>query len=443
MGRDTEGTGAQVGRLVGRAGVVGLSRLVGAGLTFGAQLLLARWMGPDALGVYVLVFAVCTILALVCGLGLPSAAPRFLAEAQAANEPGLVLGFIKRSREITVGFSLALSAGAVIAAIVYPLSVPFSPTVILPAAIMLPLMAVTRLQVMFELSLGRPAHAFMPEFVLRPTLFLLLLTALWLFNTLGAPHVLWAQALAIACTCAVQFWLFRTAPVERPPGGRLFFRTRTWLITAAPLLAFDVFTSYFAEINVLLLGTMAPPADVAVLHVAFRIAMLIGIGIHALESAMLADTARHRASGDTAMLRQSIGEANSVRLCGGAAAVAVLVAFGPFLLDLFGPDFRAGQFALVVLLLAQLIAVLSGPTAQVLSVSGGERDCAFAVGLALAATVGLQAILVPWLGLDGAAIAALGGTVTWHLALLGLARRRLGFVPIELRWPTRRHAQEG
>ena len=97
------------------------------------------------------------------------------------------------------------------------------------------------------------------------------------------------------------------------------------------------------------------------------------------ESAMLADTARHRARGDTAMLRRFIGEANTVRLGGGAAAVAVLIAVGPLLLDLFGPDFRAGQFALVVLLLAQLIAVMSGPTAQVLSVSGGERGCAFAV----------------------------------------------------------------
>jgi O-antigen/teichoic acid export membrane protein len=136
------------------------------------------------------------------------------------------------------------------------------------------------------------------------------------------------------------------------------------------------------------------------------------------------------------------GEANTIRLCGGAAAVAVLIATGPFLLDLFGRDFRAGQFALVILLLAQLVAVMSGPAAQVLSISGGERDCAFAVGLALAATVLLQAMLVPTLGLDGAAVAALAGTLTWNISLLCFARRRLGFVPIELRWPTRRSAKE-
>jgi O-antigen/teichoic acid export membrane protein len=92
----------------------------------------------------------------------------------------------------------------------------------------------------------------------------------------------------------------------------------------------------------------------------------------------------------------------------------------------------------VILLLAQLTAVMSGPTAQVLSVSGGERDCAFAVGIALAVTVLLHAALVPALGLEGGAVAALGGTVTWNLTLLGFARRRLGFVPIELRWPAGR-----
>jgi O-antigen/teichoic acid export membrane protein len=47
--------------------------------------------------------------------------------------------------------------------------------------------------------------------------------------------------------------------------------------------------------------------EVAVLHVAFRIAMLIGFGVHALESAILPSTARYQADGDTGSLRRSIG----------------------------------------------------------------------------------------------------------------------------------------
>jgi O-antigen/teichoic acid export membrane protein len=98
--------------------------------------------------------------------------------------------------------------------------------------------------------------------------------------------------------------------------------------------------------------------------------MLTGFGVHATESAILPSTARYHADCDTGSLRRSIGEANTVRLCGGAAAVLIMIAAGPFLLGLFGQSFRSGYPRLVLLLIAQMIGVLAGPTAQLLSVSG-------------------------------------------------------------------------
>jgi len=236
----------------------------------------------------------------------------------------------------------------------------------------------------------------------------------------------------------VQLWLFRSVPEPRPSRTDAVYRTRLWLATAMPLLTVDVFTSYFAEINVLAFGIFASPDEVAVLHVAFRIAMLIGLGVHAIESAILPKTARHRATGDTIALRRSIGEANTVRLLGGLVAVAAVIAAGKPLLGLFGDQFRSGYCALVLLLLAQLTGVVAGPAAQLLSVSGGERDCARAVAVSLTSTLLLQALLVPASHLNGAAAAVLAGTIIWHGTLLWLANRRLGFLPIQLLWPSAR-----
>ena len=115
-----------------------------------------------------------------------------------------------------------------------------------------------------------------------------------------------------------------------------------------------------------------------------------------------------------------------------------MIGAGPFLLGLFGSGFRTGYPALVLLLLAQMVGVFAGPTAQLLSVSGGERDCAGAVALSLASTCLLHLWLVPRFGLNGAAVAVLAGTVVWHGSLLWLANRRLGFMPIGLLWPSLR-----
>jgi len=420
---------------VGRAGLVGGPRAIGAALTFGAQVLLARWMGAEQLGTYVLVFALCTVGALVCSLGLPSAAPRFIAEAMARAQPGLLSGFLRRSRQITFAAAAIL---ALLGLVVWLIEAPAGQErLAFAAAFMLPLMAYIRLQVMLDLSLARTAQAFVPEFILRPALFLVVLTGVWtLMASLSAVSALWAQAVAVAAAAFVQWTVFRSAPERSLAAATPRYATDKWLITAVPLLTVDLFTSYFAEINLLAFGALASTDEVAVLHVAFRIAMLIGFGVHAIEAAILPSTARYQANGDTGALRRSIAEANTVRLCGGAAAVLIMIAAGHFLLGLFGQSFRSGYPTLVLLLIAQMIGVLAGPTAQLLSVSGGERDCARAVALSLAATCLVQLVLVPRFGLGGAAAAVLTGTAVWHGSLLWLANRRLGFMPVGLLWPT-------
>ena len=89
-----------------------------------------------------------------------------------------------------------------------------------------------------------------------------------------------------------------------------------------------------------------------------------------------------------------------------------------------------------------MVGVFAGPTALLLSVSGGERDCAGAVVLSLACTCLLHLWLVPRLGLNGAAMGVLAGTVVWNGSLLWLAKCRLGFLPIGLLWPSLRHGKK-
>jgi len=177
--------------LVARAGLVGGPRAIGAALTFGAQVLLARWMGAEQLGTYVLVFSLCTVGALVCSLGLPSAAPRFIAEAMAREQPGLLSGFLRRSRQITFTVAGLL---ALLGLVVWLIEAPAGQErLAFAAACMLPLMAYIRLQVMLDLSLARTAQAFVPEFVLRPALFLVVLAGIWtLMSSLSAVSALWA-----------------------------------------------------------------------------------------------------------------------------------------------------------------------------------------------------------------------------------------------------------
>ena len=87
-------------------------RVVGAGLAFASQVLLARWMGGHAFGIYSSVAVVVAIAGSLCVLGFGSAALQFIPAYVAKAETGLVAGFMR------AGASIALFGSGLAAALI-------------------------------------------------------------------------------------------------------------------------------------------------------------------------------------------------------------------------------------------------------------------------------------------------------------------------------------
>ena len=85
-----------------------LIRCVSAALVYGTQILLARWMGGFAFGVYVYVWTWVLLLGGLVDFGLSSAAQRFVPEYSKLSQWDLLRGFLRGSRLIT----LVLATGA-------------------------------------------------------------------------------------------------------------------------------------------------------------------------------------------------------------------------------------------------------------------------------------------------------------------------------------------
>ncbi|MBA2578221.1 MAG: oligosaccharide flippase family protein [Euzebyaceae bacterium] len=79
--------------------------------------------------------------------------------------------------------------------------------------------------------------------------------------------------------------------------------------------------------------------------------------------------------------------------------------FAPFLLQVFGREFVAGQTALLILAGAMLIAAVSGPVDVVLLMGGKSWWSLVNWGMAFVVNVVLNLVLIPSHGINGAAIA--------------------------------------
>ena len=108
--------------------------------------------------------------------------------------------------------------------------------------------------------------------------------------------------------------------------------------------------------------------------------------------------------------------------------------FSPVLLTVFGREFDAGAIVLAVLGAAGLFAAAAGPVDMLLLMAGRSTSSLFNNGAALVVNVVLNLILIPTIGMSGAALAWAASLVIRNALPLIQVRRQLDLHPFGHRW---------
>jgi O-antigen/teichoic acid export membrane protein len=109
------------------------------------------------------------------------------------------------------------------------------------------------------------------------------------------------------------------------------------------------------------------------------------------------------------------------------ALCAAILALGLPLLSLFGPGFTSGYGVMFVLAVGMLARAAVGPAERLLNMLGERRQCATVYACAFAVNLALCIVLIPRLGIEGAAMATSTALVVESLMLYRFAKRRLRF----------------
>ena len=111
-----------------------------------------------------------------------------------------------------------------------------------------------------------------------------------------------------------------------------------------------------------------------------------------------------------------------------AAGITVLAA--PIILLLFGPEFAPAIPALQISVWAIVFALINVPNARLMLVNGKQTPASWLRGLGTAASVGLNLLLIPRLGINGAAIARVLATALFFFAIYVYVQRHFLRVPL-------------
>jgi O-antigen/teichoic acid export membrane protein len=406
-------------------------RVAAAAFAFAAQMVLARWLGSSEFGIFTYAAVWLNVVGSLCAAGFGASALRFLPAYQASGETAKARGYLVTGRWACL---LAGAAGALImAGYVLPgvLEAKSSAAwALLLAAVSLPAYALTDFQDGVGRSQGRIASALVPSYILRPVL-ALAVTILLIASGFAAGAAGAAAALAMATwfTVAVQLvWQAPQLASTFPAAAGRSFAAKLWLSVSLPLLLVDGFALLLTNLDVLMLELWARPEDLGIYYAACKTVSLIAFVQFAISAGTSARISGLHASRRRPELRALLKEAQIMSLVPSLICAAPLVVFGKWILGLFGEVFVQGYPAMVIIALGLLARAAAGPSQNLLLVAGRQNQAAVVLASAVLINLALCAVLIPGMGLAGAAVAAAAGFAFEASASAILARRLLNRV---------------
>ena len=421
FGRDARGE-------AGRISVIAFAvRIFSALIAFVSQVFLARWLGSFEYGIFVLVWTTMVIVGNLAGLGFHTSVIRFIPEYREKGMVDELRGILLTSRLFVLAASTLIALTGALGVLYFAAGlesyyvVPF-----VLGIICLPMIALSDLLQGISRAHAWALAALSPTYIVRPVLILVFMAAALVAGY--EPTAETAIFATIAATYATTLWQLITVTARidaRMPSGPRTILFGNWFAVSLPIFLVEGFFFLLTNADVLMLGAYMQPDDVAIYFATVKTLALV----HFVYFAVKAGVAHRYAAfthGDPGRLAAFARETVSWTFWPSLLMAFIVLALGKPMLMLFGPGFDQG-FPLLFLLIVGVVARAAvGPCESLLTMSGNQNICAAVYALTLALNVALATLLIPWIGLWGAATATALAMIFEAGALSFTVWRKLG-----------------
>jgi len=416
----------------GASGVLAL-KVASTALTFATGVLLARILGAEGYGIYAYAMSWMLILVVPVSMGLPVLLTRQVSCYQSQEDWGPLRGITRWSRRVALAASvgIALLVAGLVWVLRGALGLPVS-RAIWAALPILPCLGLVRVQEGVLRGLGQAVLAQTPQLLVLPLLFIVLVGGFHLAFDLSAQAAVLIRGLAVGGACLAGYLFYRRSfpePAMQVEGER---RVREWLGGAFPLLLIAAGQAINAQVGIVMVGSLLGSEASGVFNVVRRGATFVTFAMIAVNMPLAPIIARLYAQGDMKRLQGVVTKSARVVLLGSLPVALGLIAFGDWVLLIFGAEFLVGRVSLAILAFGMLVNASMGPVEYLLNMTGHQWDAAKAALVSVLLNVVLGLVLIPIWDIEGAAIATAAGIVLWKAILAGWVLKRLAIHPTAL-----------
>ena len=411
-----------------------LARLLGlrggnAAIRLATAVVLARLLGPADYGVYVFAISLMLMVAIPLQAGLPVLAIRELSAYLSGADWARINGMLARMTQ------LILLSGAAVIAVALPLLMivdwpEADRAALLWALVLLPGIALVNVTGASIRALRHVTIGYFLEGTLRPLLLLVAAaSALVLLGPegLSAPSAMAFHAGAACLAAVIALGARRRLVSRRAATVDRTYRSREWLRSLLPLSLMAGAQVVLSRTDMVMLRSLSGPEAAGCYNVALQGAVAVMFAFEAVKAMSGPRMATFLAEDRREDLQETFSWGVRIVLAGAVPVSLGLLLYGKDLIGaVFGAEYLPAYPAMVVLAAGAVLQASLGPVNLVATLARGERVVLAVVAVAALANIGLNAVLIPRFGIEGAAAASVLSLAGAQLVLAVWTYRRLG-----------------
>ncbi len=401
-------------------------RLAGLGLIFLLHVMLARLMGPKQYGNYIVIITVINILMVVSLFGFDTSTLKFLPAYLAKNDFSSASGFVKFAKRTVLLVAIICSAALFIFLLAKAkkfgstlsegyfwgiLLIPF-------LAIVYQSSAVLRALKKYKSSLS-PVYFFLPITIG--------VISLYYFNSYGRLNVDAAMLINLCCTITVCYFTVRKAKkaMKDFTTEERAFVPKEWLSVSGILFLTTSLDLLLRQSDILIVSYFLGNTNAGYYAVAARLATLTALGLSVADYVFMPKISSLYEGRQLIKLQDMVKNASLQILSITLPILFTLIIGGKWILGLFGPQYESSYMVLVILLCGQIVNSFTGMVGGLMTMTGHQRAFLWLYVLAFGIQIILNIILIPSIGIIGAAIGTSVSMIVLNLLAYSFVKSKL------------------
>lgn len=194
-----------------------------------------------------------------------------------------------------------------------------------------------------------------------------------------------------------------------------------------PMLLTASMNILLSQIDILMLGGFRTEKEVGIYTITMKLALLASFVLTAINSISAPKFSELYHNGKIEELSYIAKKSSKLTFWLTVPILAILVIFGEYLLNFFGPDFNMGYIALLLLVAGQFINSATGSVGYYLNMTGYQNTYKNILILSILINVVLNYSLIPTYGIYGAAFASMISIGFSNVTAAIYVRKKFGF----------------